>query len=118
MTSRATGGRRAHSGSSPGAKLDSDTVAASEESLDDEGTELEMPVPRERGSVRRTVLVLSWERMSSYDGIARFYDPWSRSVTEDVGFYVDQALASGGPVVELAVGTGRIAVPIAQAGCR
>jgi SAM-dependent methyltransferase len=51
-----------------------------------------------------------------YDRIARFYDPWSRSVTEDVGFYVDQALANGGPVVELAVGTGRIAVPIAQAG--
>jgi len=51
-----------------------------------------------------------------YDEIARFYDPWSRSVTEDVGFYVDQALASGGPVVELAVGTGRIAVPIAAAG--
>ncbi len=46
--------------------------------------------------------------------IARIYDPWSRSVTEDVGFYVDQALASGGPVVELAVGTGRIAVPIAR----
>jgi SAM-dependent methyltransferase len=51
-----------------------------------------------------------------YDRIARIYDPWSRSVTEDVGFYVDQALASGGPVVELAVGTGRIAVPIAEAG--
>jgi SAM-dependent methyltransferase len=51
-----------------------------------------------------------------YDDIASFYDPWSRSVTEDVGFYVDEALASGGPVVELAVGTGRIAVPIARAG--
>jgi SAM-dependent methyltransferase len=51
-----------------------------------------------------------------YDRIASFYDPWSRSVTEDVGFYVDEALASGGPVVELAVGTGRIAVPIARAG--
>jgi SAM-dependent methyltransferase len=51
-----------------------------------------------------------------YDSIARIYDPWSRSVTEDIGFYVDHALASGGPVVELAVGTGRIAVPIAQAG--
>jgi SAM-dependent methyltransferase len=54
--------------------------------------------------------------MTLYDRIAPFYDPWSRSVTEDVGFYVDQALASGGPVVELAVGTGRIAVPIAEAG--
>jgi SAM-dependent methyltransferase len=53
--------------------------------------------------------------MTLYDRIARFYDPWSRSVTEDVGFYVEHALASGGPVVELAVGTGRIAVPIAEA---
>ena len=53
-----------------------------------------------------------------YDRIAGIYDPWSRSVTEDVDFYVDHALASGGPVVELAVGTGRIAVPIAQAGIR
>jgi SAM-dependent methyltransferase len=51
-----------------------------------------------------------------YDSIARIYDPWSRSVTEDVGFYVDQSLAAGGPVVELAVGTGRIAIPIAEAG--
>jgi len=53
-----------------------------------------------------------------YDRIAGFYDPWSRSVVEDVEFYVDHALASDGPVVELAVGTGRIAVPIAQAGVR
>ncbi|HEX5582691.1 class I SAM-dependent methyltransferase [Gaiella sp.] len=51
-----------------------------------------------------------------YDRIARIYDPWSASVTEDIGFYVDHALASGGPVVELAVGTGRIAIPTAQAG--
>jgi SAM-dependent methyltransferase len=54
--------------------------------------------------------------LALYDRIAAIYDPWSRSVTEDIGFYVEQALASGGPVVELAVGTGRIAVPIAQAG--
>ena len=51
-----------------------------------------------------------------YDRIARIYDPWSASVTEDIGFYVDHALAAGGPVVELAVGTGRIAVPTALAG--
>lgn len=54
--------------------------------------------------------------MTLYDRIARIYDPWSRSVTEDVGFYVDRALTAGGLVVELAVGTGRIAIPIAQAG--
>ena len=54
--------------------------------------------------------------MALYDRIAGFYDPWSRSVTEDVDFYVEHALAAGGPVVELAVGTGRIAVPVARAG--
>jgi len=54
--------------------------------------------------------------MSAYDKIARLYDPWSRSVVEDVAFYVDEAVRSGGPVLELGVGTGRIAVPIAAAG--
>jgi SAM-dependent methyltransferase len=53
-----------------------------------------------------------------YDRIARIYDPWSKSVTEDVEFYVDEAIGSGGPYVELAVGTGRIAVPVAKAGIR
>ncbi len=56
--------------------------------------------------------------MSVYDAIAGIYDPWSRSVTEDIEFYVEEALASGGPVVELACGTGRIAVPTAAAGVR
>jgi SAM-dependent methyltransferase len=51
-----------------------------------------------------------------YDHIAGIYDPWSVSVTEDVELYVEEALASGGPVVELAVGTGRVAVPTAKAG--
>ena len=53
---------------------------------------------------------------SPYDAIARLYDPWSRSVIEDVGFYVEEAVAAGGPVVELGVGTGRIAIPTAAAG--
>ncbi len=55
---------------------------------------------------------------SPYDPIARVYDPWSASVIEDVEFYVEEAVASGGPVVELACGTGRIAVPVAKAGIR
>jgi SAM-dependent methyltransferase len=53
--------------------------------------------------------------MSTYDAIARLYDPWSVSVTEDVGFYVELAKEAG-TVVELGVGTGRIAVPTAAAG--
>jgi SAM-dependent methyltransferase len=55
-------------------------------------------------------------RVSAYDAIARIYDPWSASVTEDVSFYVEEAKRAGGPVVELGVGTGRIAVPTAAAG--
>ena len=54
--------------------------------------------------------------MSAYDPIARLYDAWSTGVVEDISFYVDEALASGGPVVELGVGTGRIAIPTAGAG--
>ena len=54
--------------------------------------------------------------MTLYNSIAGIYDPWSASVVEDIAFYVDEAKRSGGPVVELAVGTGRIAVPLAQAG--
>jgi SAM-dependent methyltransferase len=54
--------------------------------------------------------------VSVYDPIARLYDPWSASVIEDISFYVDLALAAGGPVVELGVGTGRVAIPTAMAG--
>ena len=56
--------------------------------------------------------------MSSYDAIAELYDPWSASVVEDVAFYLEEARCSGGPVLELGVGTGRIAVPIAADGIR
>jgi SAM-dependent methyltransferase len=56
--------------------------------------------------------------LSNYDAIAELYDPWSASVVEDVAFYLAEARTSGGPVVELGVGTGRIAVPIAADGIR
>jgi SAM-dependent methyltransferase len=56
--------------------------------------------------------------VSAYDAIASIYDPWSRSVREDIDFYVAESRKSGGPVVELGVGTGRIAVPVARAGVR
>lgn len=56
--------------------------------------------------------------MTLYNAIAEIYDPWSASVVEDIAFYVEEARRCDGPVVELAVGTGRIAVPIARAGVR
>src|SRR6185312_14246797 len=82
------------------------------------------PVPGEPGRAKGesrarqhragTIAVVS----SPYDPISELYDPWSASVVEDVGFYLDEARRSGGPVVELGVGTGRIAVPIAADGIR
>ena len=53
--------------------------------------------------------------MDPYAGFAPIYDRWSASMTEDVDYYVDLARAADGPVVELAVGTGRVAVPVALA---
>ncbi len=68
------------------------------------------PTRRRRGKMQSVA--------SSYDAIARLYDEWSRSVTEDVDFYVAAAREAAGPVVELGVGTGRIALPTARAGIR
>ena len=54
--------------------------------------------------------------MSSwYDAWADRYDDWSTSVTGDIPFYVGLARDVDGPLVELAVGTGRVAIPVAQA---
>ena len=56
--------------------------------------------------------------MSVYDPFAARYDDWSADMTEDVPFYVGLARESEGPIVELAVGTGRVAIPVAQAAGR
>ena len=55
---------------------------------------------------------------SAYDRLGPGYDAWCRSVLEDIPFYVDLAVRSGGPVLELGVGSGRVAVPTALAGVR
>ena len=46
----------------------------------------------------------------------RHYDLAYRNFTEDVDFWVGQARRYGGPVLELACGTGRIAIPLAREG--
>jgi ubiquinone/menaquinone biosynthesis C-methylase UbiE len=53
---------------------------------------------------------MSWD-----ERFAELYDEWSAHMTEDVGFYVELARESRGPLVELAVGNGRVAIPVAQA---
>jgi len=52
---------------------------------------------------------------SWYDGWADRYDEGSDGVAADVPFYVGLARDADGPLVELAVGTGRVAIPVAQA---
>ena len=52
--------------------------------------------------------------MSAYDAFAAIYDEWSSEMTEDVPFYTALAAESAGPIVELAVGTGRVAIPLAR----
>ena len=42
-------------------------------------------------------------RMSQYDPFAEIYDEWADHMTEDIAFYV-----------ELAVGNGRVAIPVAR----
>jgi SAM-dependent methyltransferase len=56
--------------------------------------------------------------VSAYDRLGPLYDRWCRSVVEDVDFYVDLALQAGGPMLEIGVGSGRIAIPTALAGVR
>jgi SAM-dependent methyltransferase len=52
--------------------------------------------------------------VSSYDAFAPIYGIWSADMTEDVDFYASLAVDADGPVVELAVGTGRVAIPLAK----
>jgi SAM-dependent methyltransferase len=53
----------------------------------------------------------------NYAAWAEWYDVvYSTEGPAEVDFYVDLARRSGGPVLEIGVGTGRIAVPTARAG--
>ena len=52
--------------------------------------------------------------MSAYDAFAPIYDDWSADMTDDVPFYVELAREADGPLVELAVGSGRVAIPVAR----
>jgi hypothetical protein len=53
---------------------------------------------------------VSWD-----EGFAERYDEWSAPMTADVAFYAGLAAETEGPLVELAVGSGRVAIPVARA---
>jgi ubiquinone/menaquinone biosynthesis C-methylase UbiE len=56
---------------------------------------------------------MSWD-----ERFAERYDEWSAFMTEDVPFYVSLAREADGPVVELAVGSARVAAPVSEAIAR
>ena len=53
---------------------------------------------------------MSWD-----EGFASRYEEWSAPMTADIPFYVQLAREADGPLVELAIGNGRVAIPVAQA---
>jgi len=52
--------------------------------------------------------------MSDYDTWAPVYDAWAADMTEDVAHYVSLAREADGPIVELMVGSGRVAIEVAR----
>ena len=49
------------------------------------------------------------------EAFAARYEEWASGMTADVGFYLGLALEADGPLVELAIGNGRVAIPVAKA---
>ena len=58
---------------------------------------------------------MSDRRLSMDESFAHDYERWSAHMTEDIPFYVELARQADGPLAELAVGNGRVAIPVAQA---
>ena len=52
--------------------------------------------------------------MSAYDAWASVYDAWSADMTDDVAWYVELAHEADGPIVELMVGSGRVAIAVVR----
>src|SRR5438132_690078 len=52
--------------------------------------------------------------MSEYDSWASVYDAWASDMTEDVAHYVSLAREADGPIVELMVGSGRVAIEVVR----
>ena len=64
----------------------------------------------------RGILVAVTAPPSEYDAFSEIYAVWTStapSAQQNLGFYVDAYLRAEGPVVELGVGDGRIAVEAA-----
>src|ERR1700694_4182699 len=49
------------------------------------------------------------------EGFASRYEEWSAKRPAAVAFYIELARKADGPLVEVAIGNGRVAIPVAQA---
>lgn len=54
--------------------------------------------------------------MSEFDAFARFYDADYGAVDDDTPFYLELARRTGGRILEVMCGTGRLLAPLARAG--
>jgi SAM-dependent methyltransferase len=52
--------------------------------------------------------------VSEYDAWADVYDSWVGDAEADVAFYAELVREADGPIVELAVGTGRVAIAVSR----
>jgi SAM-dependent methyltransferase len=53
---------------------------------------------------------MSWD-----EAFSDRYEEWFAPVTADIPFYIELARQAKGPIIELAIGNGRVAIPVAQA---
>jgi SAM-dependent methyltransferase len=69
----------------------------------------EAPNPQRRGSAGDA-------SAAQYDAIADLYDGYPGCYLEDIPFFLEEAGRAAGPVLEIGVGTGRLALVLAAAG--
>ncbi|HEX5414912.1 MAG TPA: class I SAM-dependent methyltransferase, partial [Chloroflexota bacterium] len=65
---------------------------------------------------RRYLISRQVNRVRDYDVFARFYDLDTEGHEEDLDFWLSLARRTGGPILELACGTGRVMLPLAEQG--
>ena len=73
------------------------------------------PSPTPRSGLIETRLP---EGSVDFDRFARFYDWDTETETDDLDFYRNLAARTGGPVLEVGCGTGRVLLPLARGGTR
>ncbi|MEM0449929.1 MAG: class I SAM-dependent methyltransferase [Methanomassiliicoccales archaeon] len=75
-----------------------------------------MPRKGRSSSARSGISAEPRNELDEYHVMAKYYDVWYEDFTEDIEFYRTLAERTGGPILELMCGTGRVMIPLADAG--